>query len=120
MRQFKYKTIQSMTSTRFTIEIYTKNNNNSPFIDWIESLDIKTQARIRHRILRMEMGNFGDYKVLQDGLCELRLFFGPGYRVYFGVIKDQIVLLISGGDKNTQKKDIQKALAIWQEYKMEI
>lgn len=109
-----------MNPKRYTLEIFEKTNKKSPFIDWMKGLDLKTQARIRHRILRMEAGNFRDYKVLKDGLCELRIFFGPGYRVYFGVIGDRIVLLISGGDKSSQDKDIQQSLQIWQTYKKEV
>jgi len=65
----------------------------------------------------MEQGNFGDYKSIGEGLYELRLHFGSGYRVYYGKIGDEIILLLAGGDKNTQKQDIQKARYYWRDYK---
>lgn len=73
------------------------------------------ERRIRKRILRIEDGNLGDYKSLGDGVFELRFFFGAGYRVYFGIIGETVVLLLCGGDKSTQNKDIKKAKEIWKE-----
>lgn len=77
---------------------------------------LKTQARVDQRILRLELGNFGDYKSLGKGLHELRLSFGSGYRVYYGNDGDAIVVLLCGGDKSSQKADITKARIYWQEY----
>jgi putative addiction module killer protein len=73
------------------------------------------ERRIRKRILRIENGNLGDYKSVGDGVFELRFFFGPGYRVYFAFDGETVVLLLSGGDKSSQNKDITSAQTIWQE-----
>lgn len=99
------------------IEIFVDNNNNSPFKDWYLSLDKKTIARIQTRFLRLELGHYGDYKKLAEGINELRLHFGPGYRIYFGESINTLVLLLYGGDKSSQKKDIKKAIQLWKKYK---
>lgn len=96
--------------------IFADNAGNSPFTEWLDDLDSSTRARIEQRILRVSLGNYGDHKVLQDGINELRFTFGAGYRVYFGEDGDTVVVLISGGDKSTQKKDIKKAIEYWKEY----
>ncbi|MGK0299089.1 MAG: putative addiction module killer protein [Gammaproteobacteria bacterium] len=69
------------------------------------------------RLRRIEQGNYGDCKNIQDGVSELRLFFGSGYRIYFGENGNSLVVLLCAGDKSTQQKDIQKALKYWNEYK---
>jgi len=73
--------------------------------------------RIAARIDRIELGNFGDSKALGQGVCELRVDYGPGYRVYFGRDGRQIVVLLVGGDKRTQSKDIATAQQFWADYK---
>jgi len=78
--------------------------------------DSATRRRILQRILRLQSGNYGDCKSLKGGIYELRLMFGAGYRVYFGEDGDTIIVLLCGGDKSTQKKDIEKARVYWQEY----
>jgi len=72
---------------------------------------------VRTRLVRVSQGNLGDYKSLGAGLFELRLTTGAGYRVYYGYDGDEIVLLLSGGDKSTQSKDIDKARAFLSDYK---
>jgi putative addiction module killer protein len=74
------------------------------------------RKRILARVARMQQGNFGDCEPVGDGVRELRLFFGPGYRVYFAERGDEIVVLLCGGDKNSQKNDIQQAKTYWREY----
>ena len=71
--------------------------------------------RIRRRLDRVEIGNYGDYKSLGDGVYELKLHFGSGYRVYFAEYDDIIVILLCGGDKSTQSKDIEIAKTYWKE-----
>jgi putative addiction module killer protein len=80
------------------------------FNDWLTNLkDGKGRARILARLTSVEQGNFGDSAPVGDGISELRIHFGPGYRVYFKQTGKTIVLLLCGGDKSTQQKDINKA-----------
>lgn len=101
-----------------TLVIYEKSNGKSPFSEWLLNLkDIKARAVIRARLNRIQLGNFGDCKSVGDGVFELRIAFGPGYRVYFGRDGEQIVVLLCGGDKRSQTKDISQAKTFWKEYK---
>jgi putative addiction module killer protein len=98
------------------LEIYKKENGQEPFTEWIESVkDSVLKARIKSRIRRVEIGNFGNCKAIGSGLFELKLDFGPGYRVYFGKKNNVIVLLLCGGDKKSQKRDIKVAIEYWGE-----
>lgn len=81
--------------------------------EWVDSLDWKIQQRVMLRVDRMKKGQFGDCKSIASGLYELRLFFGPGYRVYFGEHDGKTILILAGGDKSTQSKDIKKAKEYW-------
>ncbi len=102
----------------FKILIYVTRNGKSPFQTWLENLkDKKGRSLIKTRIDRIEDGNFGDCKSLSEGILELRVKFGPGYRIYFGKENEQIILLLCGGDKSSQKDDIIKAKRYWQDYK---
>jgi putative addiction module killer protein len=84
----------------FTIHRYQTPEGNAPIESWMASLrDIRAEARILARIARLESGNFGDWKHLGKGVCELRIDYGPGYRLYFSRIGEMIVLLLCGGDK---------------------
>ena len=99
------------------LEIYQDQRGREPFTEWYNSLkDIRTQARIRKRLRRVEVGNVGDCEPVGKGVSELRLDFGPGYRVYFGEMGDTLILLY-GGDKSTQGRDIKRAQGYWAEYK---
>ena len=83
------------------------------FTKWFDSLkDRKARARIQARIDRVEMGNFGDVAPVGEGVSELRIFYGPGYRVYFVQRGSIMVILLSGGDKDSQQSDIAKAKEI--------
>ena len=100
------------------VVIYVDENEGEPFIDWVEGLkDRKNRARILRRVDRLEDGNFGDYKAVGEGVLELRLFFGSGFRVYCAEDGDVLIVLLCGGDKKTQGKDIKKAINYWTEYK---
>jgi putative addiction module killer protein len=97
---------------------YIAPGGKAPFSRWIESLnDVATRARIRARINRVRLANFGDCKPLGGGVFELRLAFGPGYRVYFGREGSELVVLLGGGDKSSQVRDIEKAKAAWSDYR---
>jgi len=77
---------------------------------WFSKLKDRTaRARIAARIRRMSLGNFGDTKILGKGVLELRIDYGPGYRVYFLKKEDMLIILLAGGDKSTQRDDIEKA-----------
>lgn len=95
---------------------YVTRSGKVPFVDWIKNIkDPTTRHRIRSRLDRVELGHYGEYKLLGDGVCELKLDFGPGYRLYFAEQDDIIVILLCGGDKKTQSKDIETAKAYWQD-----
>lgn len=95
---------------------YKTQSGKIPFLDWLNSIkDPVVRHRIRRRLDRVELGNLGDYKILEEGVCELRLDFGPGFRIYFAEEGDVIVILLCGGDKSTQEKDIKTAKKYWKE-----
>lgn len=99
------------------ILLYLTPDGKEPFTEWISSIrDRKTKSIIFERIDRIQDGNFGDYKFIDKGVCELRIHWGKGYRIYFARHKATIVLLLCGGDKSSQQRDIQKAKAYWAEY----
>ena len=99
------------------LQIYQNPNGREPFTEWLESRDQKTQERIQARLDRLVGGNFGDWRSVGEGISEIRLDFGAGYRIYFGEVRNTIVLLLCGGDKSTQTRDIERAKTYWQEYK---
>lgn len=100
------------------LQVHRTANGREPFAEWFESIqDTKTQTRIEARLNSMKYGNFGDYQSVGDGVFELRLHFGAGYRIYFGVVDNTIVLLLCGGDKSSQARDIVRAKVYWLEYK---
>lgn len=96
----------------YTILNYIDDNGKEPIIDWLKSLDGTTRKRILLRFDRLKDGNFGDYKQLDEYLYELRFSFGSGYRVYYTLENNKIILLINGGDKKSQVKDIKNAKEI--------
>ncbi|MFI3300078.1 MAG: type II toxin-antitoxin system RelE/ParE family toxin [Candidatus Gastranaerophilales bacterium] len=98
--------------------IYLKQaNDKEPIYDWLETLDNSAKIRILNRILRLEEGIFGDCKKISADISELRFSFGSGYRIYYHQYKNTIVLLINGGDKSTQSKDIIKAQKLLDEWR---
>ena len=98
------------------IREYVDERGRNPFRRWLATLDTVIRARIQARILRFELGNLGDHKEVGDGIREARLVFGSGYRLYFGKIGREDVLLLLGGDKSRQRNDIERAKAFWQRY----
>jgi len=100
----------------FAIQEYHESGR-SPFAEWFDGLDPVAAARIDRCIRRLESGNFGAAKVLHDGVAELRMDFGPGYRVYYGLDGRTLVILLGGGDKRQQAKDIAAAVMRWKRYK---
>lgn len=99
------------------IRRYIADNGKSPFGEWLNSLrDPKARAKIAQRLNRVTLGNLGDEKPVGKGVYELRIHYGPGYRVYFAQIGTTIILLLCGGDKKTQSKDIELAQRYWLDY----
>lgn len=99
-------------------ETYRDKNGDEPFTLWINSLkDPVTKARIQQRIRRIEEGNFGDHQSVGKGVWELKLDFGPGYRVYYAFKNETVVILLCGGSKKLQQRDIDQAQKYWAEYK---
>lgn len=88
------------------------------FNEWLANLrDQRGKARIAARLISAQLGNFGEYRVLEEGVCELKIDFGPGYRVYYVRRGEVVYLLLCGGDKSTQKKDIKRAVQMARELK---
>jgi putative addiction module killer protein len=100
----------------FEIREYVQDST-SPFAQWFDDLDAVTAARVDRCVRRVEMGNFGAAKALSEGVFELQLDFGPGYRVYFGREGRTIILLLGGGTKRRQDADIAAAVRRWKCYK---
>lgn len=97
---------------------YENADGKRPFDNWLYGLkDRATKARIIARLNRVALGNMGDSKSVGEGVCELRLDFGKGYRVYFAQEGEEIVLLLCGGDKGSQAKDVRLAKNYWEDYK---
>lgn len=97
---------------------YQREDGREPFTEWLSTLrDKAAEARIRIRLRRVEAGNLGDCEPVGDGVLELRIHLGAGYRVYFGRHGNSLVILLCGGDKGSQAADIRRAKAFWAEWK---
>lgn len=106
-----------MTETSVQVIEYRTEDGRTPFSDWLLSLrDREGAHRIRVRLARMRLGNLGDTKAVSKGISEVRVSYGPGYRVYFGRRGDQLVVLLCGGDKSSQVRDIEKARVYWADF----
>ncbi len=93
-------------------------NGRVPFDDWFQSLrDLRMQAAVDSRLARVRAGNFGDRNSVGAGVSELRINVGPGLRVYYGEHGKQLVILLGGGDKATQTRDINRAKQLWQQWR---
>ena len=87
------------------------------YIDWLQRLrDSQAKVAVVRRVTRVELGNFGDHNFCRDGVWELRIDVGPGYRVYYALSGHRVVLLLCGGDKRTQDADITRAVGYWQDW----
>ena len=106
-----------MTTQSRKIQRYITPDGKIPIDEWLDSFrDSKTKAIINARIKRVNNGNLGNYRSLGDSIYELKINYGAGYRVYFGQVGTEIILLLSGGDKSTQDRDIHKAKEYWRDY----
>jgi putative addiction module killer protein len=99
------------------IRRYTTRLGKDVVGDWLASLEDNARARIATRIDRLALGNFGDCKPLREGVSELRIDWGPGYRLYYAMMGRTCVLLLCGGDKRKQSSDINRALEYLKDYK---
>jgi putative addiction module killer protein len=107
-----------MTTPEIEVRVYRTPDGRCPFDDWILALrDARARARIRARIARLRAGNFGDTKTIAEGVHELRVHYGPGYRIYFARRGGAVVLLLCAGDKQTQSRDIARAQRYWREHR---
>ncbi len=97
--------------------VYVTEEGKAPFDDWFDKLDTVAALKVRTALARIETGNLGDVKPIGQGVSERRITFGPGYRVCFGQDGDKLVILLCGGTKKRQSKDIEQAKAFWDDYK---
>jgi putative addiction module killer protein len=103
-----------------TVELryYQTTTGEQPFVEWLQRLsDRQARSRIEARLARVAVGNLGDVEPVGEGVLELRIDWGPGYRVYFSRVGKVIVLLLCGGDKRTQQRDIKRAKTYFEDYK---
>ncbi len=100
-----------------SVSLYLTASGESPFEDWFDGLwDIRTKQKILARIARVRAGNLGDWKSVGDGVLELRIDYGPGYRIYVAQDGERLVILLSGGDKKRQRQDVAHAKKYWHDY----
>lgn len=102
----------------FEVLTYEDDEGCKPYVQWLAKLaDRHAIARVLVRVSRMASGNFGDCKPVADGVWELRIDWGPGYRVYYAQAGKKLVLLLTGGDKRKQQTDIAAAVDCWNDWK---
>jgi putative addiction module killer protein len=103
--------------TETTVLHYLTLTGRCPFQEWIESVKSGTvKAVVAARVNRIRSGTLGDWKAVGDGVFELRIDLGPGYRVYFGRVGETVVILLAGGEKRSQDSDIKRAKGYWSDY----
>ena len=101
----------------YEIRHYLTMDEEDVYLDWLLKLrDVIAKIAVNRRVTRIELGNFGDHKFCRDGVWELRIDVGAGYRVYYAVSGKEIVLLLCGGNKRTQDADIDRACGYWQDW----
>lgn len=96
---------------------YLREDGASPYAEWFDSLNATAAAKVATALIRMEQGNLSNAKGVGAGVLEYRIDFGPGYRVYFGKDGETLVILLGGGTKKRQQRDIGTAQALWKDYK---
>ena len=97
--------------------VYETAEGKAPFEEWLHHLDSSMRNIIRTRLDRLERGHFGNCEPVGGGVHELKIHVGPGFRVYFGEEHRAFIILLCGGDKGTQARDIQKAKVYWQDHR---
>ena len=99
------------------LRYYLGSDGGNPFEDWFSGLDAAAAAKVSVALARVEQGNLSNVKGVGEGVLEYRLDWGPGYRVYFGRDGDVLVILLTGGTKRRQQRDIETAKALWADYR---
>ena len=99
------------------LRYYLAGDGQSPFEQWYSGLDTAAEAKVAVALARLEQGNFSNVKPVGEGVLEYRIDWGPGYRVYFGRDGEVLVILLTGGTKKRQQRDIDTAKALWGDYK---
>ena len=99
------------------IREYVDADGRSPYAKWFDRLNARAAAKVATALVRMKHGNLSNAKGVGAGVSEYRIDFGPGYRVYFGKDGDTLIILLGGGTKKRQQKDIETAQDLWREYK---
>ena len=102
---------------RRELQSYERADGSCVFTDWFDALDAIAASKVTKALAKLERG-LGDLKPVGEGVSELRINFGPGYRVYFGQDRDVLVILLCGGTKKRQQDDINQATTLWAEYKV--
>jgi len=99
------------------VRYYVSPGDKSPFEDWFDGLDAAAAAKVAVALARLEQGNLSNVKGVGEGVLECRINWGPGYRVYLGRDGETLVILLAGGTKQRQQRDIEAAKARWADYK---
>lgn len=116
---FRFDNGKIYATIRAVIEIheYHDREDHSPFREWVDRLNAEAARKVTVAVYRIGLGNFSNVKGVGSGVFECKIDFGPGYRLYFGKHGERIVILLGGGTKHGQKKDIKLAIARWDDYK---
>jgi len=102
----------------YLIRKYKRANGRIPYDEWFNSLrDTGVKARLLKRLDKVQLGNLGDWKYISDGVFELRENFNKGFRIYYGMEKRRMIILLCGGSKSTQVRDVRKAKQYWREFR---
>jgi putative addiction module killer protein len=114
----KYDNLMNMENRERVLEMYVRKDGKTPYRDWFLGLkDKKAAAKILRRLDLLILGGFGKHRILGGGLAELKIDLGPGYRIYVGLAGPVLVILLCGGDKRSQERDIELAKAYWDDYR---
>ena len=100
---------------QITVDYYETDTGKCPYLEWEADLSKELRAQIRNRLNRVRLGNFGDFDHIEGSIFELRFHVGPGYRIYYGQKGKKIVVLLCGGEKRSQSRDIARAKKYWQD-----
>jgi len=104
-------------SSSVDVREYIAADGHSPYAEWFDALSAAASAKVAAAVIRLAHGNFSNVKGVGSGVFEYKIDFGPGYRIYFGKDGDRLVILVGGGSKVRQRRDITDAILRWQDYK---